>query len=668
MNQEDAKKRICSLQRSLTEHNEHYYVHDAPVISDAEYDRLFRQLQELEARYPNSVTPDSPTQRVGARPARQFSKCRHRIPMMSLSNAFDAEEVRRFAKRITQDLSATEKLYFSCEPKLDGLAVSLRYEQGVLVQAATRGDGKLGEDVTDNIKTIASIPLKLSAKPMPAVFEVRGEVVIPIAAFKKMNQTLVKNGEKCFANPRNAAAGSLRQLDSRITAKRPLMFFAYGVGEVTGRLATTHTAILKQLVAMGFQAPPHYQSVSSIDGCLAYYDNMSEKRASLPVEIDGVVYKVDNLAQQAELGSVARAPRWAIAHKFPAELSQSVIEAVDFQVGRTGALTPVARLKPVSVGGVVVSNATLHNMDEIQRKDIHIGDHVVVQRAGDVIPAVVEVLLHERPQSVKSIVMPKTCPVCHADVIKNEDEAVARCIGGLQCPAQLSAAVKHYCSRKAMNVDGLGERMIDVLVDIGWLKSVADLYQLKAKDLAGLPRMGAKSAQNLVDAIDQSRQTTLAKFIYALGIREVGEVGAMQLAHHFSSLDALEKASYDDLLNVRDIGPVAARQVMAFFDDRRNHQILQALMAAGVSWPSEKGDQKHVKTFWSGKTVVLTGTLQNMSRDDAKALLLSKGAKVTGSVSKNTDVVVVGDNAGSKLKKAKALGVLCLSEAEFMRK
>ena len=382
MNQKDAKKRILSLQKSLIEHNEHYYVHDTPVISDAEYDQLFRQLQELEAQNPDLMTPDSPTQRVGARPARQFSKRRHRVPMMSLSNAFNAEEVRRFAKRIAQDLSTTQALHFSCEPKLDGLAVSLRYEHGVLVQAATRGDGKLGEDVTDNIKTIASIPLMLSAKPLPAIFEVRGEVVIPIAAFEKMNQALLKNGEKCFANPRNAAAGSLRQLDSRITAKRPLMFFAYGIGEVTGQLPTTHTAILKQLVAMGFQAPPHYQSLPSIDDCLAYYDKMSEKRASLPVEIDGVVYKVDNLAQQAELGSVARAPRWAIAHKFPAELSHSVIESVDFQVGRTGALTPVARLKPVSVGGVVVSNATLHNMDEIKRKDIRIGDHVVVQRGG----------------------------------------------------------------------------------------------------------------------------------------------------------------------------------------------------------------------------------------------------------------------------------------------
>lgn len=661
----DVISRAGELREIITEYNYQYYVLDDPRVPDAEYDRLFRELQDLEAHYPDIVTPDTPTRRVGASAETTFEEVVHRIPMLSLDNAFSDEELRDFDRRVRDRLKTDDDIEYVCEPKLDGLAVSLHYESGVLTRAATRGDGYTGEDITANIRTIPSVPLRLRGDNVPELVEVRGEVYMPREGFEALNRRLANKGEKTFVNPRNAAAGSLRQKKPTVTARRPLELCAYSVAlEDESQLPDTHWEGLQQVSAWGFRINPEMRKATGAEDCLNAYNELMEKRPSLPYEIDGIVFKVNSLALQRQLGFVSRAPRWAIAQKFPAQEELTVIEDVEFQVGRTGAITPVARLKPVFVGGVTVSNATLHNMDEIRRLDARIGDTVFVRRAGDVIPKVVKVLVERRPDTAREVELPEACPVCQSDIVQIEGEVVARCSGGLFCPAQRKEAIRHYASRKALDIEGLGDKWIDILVDRELVNTVADLYLLKKADLTGLERMGDKSAGNLIDAIDRSRQPVLWKFLYALGIREVGEATAKALASHFGTLEAISEADEDALQSVPDVGPIVAGHICSFFDQTHNQETIQALKDAGVQWQSEEitASEKPLK----GETWVLTGTLSDMTRDDAKARLESLGAKVAGSVSGKTSCVVAGEAAGSKLTKAEKLGVPVMDEPAFV--
>lgn len=659
-------KEIRSLRAEIEEHNYRYHVLDDPIISDAQYDALFQRLKQLESQHPETVTPDSPTQRTGAPPLKIFDEVRHRQPMLSLDNAFSEEEVAAFDNRVHTRLGRGGAVEYTCEPKLDGLAVSLLYEQGVLVVAATRGDGTVGEDITTNVRTIRMIPLHLRGSGWPRRFEVRGEVYMPKKGFEAMNAALMSRGEKQFANPRNAAAGSLRQLDSRVTAARPLEFFAHGVGYVEdGTLPGTQYDMMQKLRDWGLRVSPDLVLVKGIAPCFDYYRRMMAGRAALSYEIDGVVCKVNQIDEQQILGMISRAPRWAVAYKFPAEEVVTTLNDVEFQVGRTGALTPVARLEPVSVAGVVVSNATLHNMDEIRRKNIRIGDRVVVRRAGDVIPEVAAVLVQHRPANTRPIHPPQHCPVCHAGVEQQEGEAVLRCSGGLFCKAQRKEAIRHFASRRAMNIDGLGDKIIEKLVETHVIETVADLYRLTLPQLADMERMGEKSAQNLLDAVEKSKSTTLPRFLFALGIRETGEATARQLAEHFGDLDPVMTASEERLQEVPDVGPVVAKHITAFFSEKKNRAVIDALKAAGVRWDKISTDKKDLPL--AGKTVVLTGTLQSMTRDEAKEKLQKLGAKVAGSVSFKTSFVVAGADAGSKLQKAEQLGVKVLGEEDLQK-
>ena len=664
------RARIDALRREIEEHNYRYYVLDAPTIPDAEYDRLFRELQALEAAHPELVTPDSPTQRVGAAPASAFRQVTHRQPMLSLNNAFSDEEVAAFDRRVREGLGhPADDIEYAAEPKFDGLAVNLTYENGVLVQGATRGDGYTGEDVTANLRTIRSIPLGLAGDTRPALLEVRGEVIMLHRDFERLNQEQRGRGEKEFVNPRNAAAGSLRQLDPRVTASRRLHFFAYGIGACEGCPPwETHDAVMRALAGMRFPVSGERAVVRGLDGLLGYFRHIGALRPRLPFDIDGVVYKVNSLADQERLGYVSRAPRWALAHKFPAEEALTVVEDIIVQVGRTGALTPVAKLRPVFVGGVTVSHATLHNQDEIDRKDVRIGDTVYVRRAGDVIPEIVAVVLEKRPHPPPPrfdiLERYPVCPVCGSRVVRLPGEAVARCTGGLYCPAQRKQSLLHFASRRAMDIEGLGEKLVDQLVDQGLVKTPVDLYRLDVPTLARLERMGEKSAQKLIAAIDRSRHTTLARFIYALGIRNVGEATARDLAHHFGSLDALMNADEAALMAVPDIGPVVAESIRQFFAEPHNRQVIAGLRRVGVTWPERR--EASARTALTGKTFVLTGTLASMTRDEARERIEAAGGKVSASVSKKTDYVVAGSEPGSKLARARELGVPVLDEAGFL--
>lgn len=660
------EQEIDTLRAEINQHNYRYYVLDEPSVPDAEYDRLLRRLQVLEAENPQLISPDSPTQRVGDRPLSGFEEVAHEVPMLSLDNAFSADEMHDFERRIKDRLKSDQVIEFACEPKLDGIAVSLLYANGVLIRGATRGDGQTGENITQNLRTVPSIPLKLMGSGWPQRLEVRGEVYMPKAGFDALNQQAQKKGEKTFVNPRNAAAGSLRQLDSKITANRPLEMCCYSVGLVEGgELPSTHSDVLQLLHGWGFRINDQMAVVQGIESCIEYYQNLQLLRDSLHYEIDGIVFKVNDLDLQHKLGFVSRAPRWAIAYKFPAQEEMTRLLDVEFQVGRTGAVTPVARLEPVFVGGVTVSNATLHNGDEIARLGVRCGDTVIVRRAGDVIPQVVQVVLDKRPEHTRPIQFPKRCPVCDSEVFRSEDEAVARCTGGLYCAAQRKEAIKHFASRKALDIEGLGDKLVEMLVDKQLIDSIADLFHLEHVAVSGLERMGDKSAQNLLDALEKSKHTTLARFIYALGIREVGEATALNLANHFAELDALMAASEAQLLEVEDVGPIVANHIVHFFQQRHNQEIISALLAEGVQWPAI--EKKSVQEMpLAGQTWVLTGTLENLTRDQAKARLVALGAKVSGSVSAKTHCVVAGASAGSKLTKAQTLGINVLDEAELL--
>ena len=660
--------RAAWLHRQIERHNHAYYVLDAPQASDAQYDLLMRELLALEAKYPDLITPESPTQRVGAAPLTAFGSVTHAVPMLSLGNAFEPEDVHAFDKRVTDTLKAAGKLngalqvdYF-CELKLDGLALNLRYEQGALVQAATRGDGQTGEDVTSNIRTIKSIPLRLTGQPheIPEVLEVRGEVFMNLADFDLLNEVQRVRGEKIFVNPRNAAAGSLRQLDPRITAQRPLRFFAYGWGDVGSLQLDKHSDMLDWMARLGLpvNVSQHIVAQGAAD-LLRYYEQVGLRRASLPYDIDGVVYKVNDLDAQRILGFVARAPRFAVAHKFPAQEAFTTLLDIEVQVGRTGAITPVARLSPVFVGGVTVTNATLHNEDEIRRKDVRVGDTVIVRRAGDVIPEVVGPVLEKRPAFAPQFVMVTACPVCGSAIERLEDEAIARCTGGLFCAAQRKQSLLHAAGRKALDIEGLGEKLVEQLVDRARIHSLADIFTLQAAELAGFERMGQKSADNLIAAIQQAKQPPLGRLIFALGIRHVGETTARDLALHFGSIEGLMTASVDTLLGVNDVGPVVAGSIARFFAEAHNQEIVRALREQGVEPAAEVAARS---AGLSGKTFVLTGTLPVWSREDASSLIVAAGGKVTGSVSRKTSFVVAGADAGSKLEKARELGVVVLDE------
>ncbi|WP_105663115.1 NAD-dependent DNA ligase LigA [Cronobacter dublinensis] len=664
------EEKLTQLRTTLRHHEFLYHVMDAPEVPDAEYDRLMRELRALEEAHPELVTPDSPTQRVGAAPLTEFSQVRHEVPMLSLDNVFDEASFLAFNKRVKDRLKSTDALVYCCELKLDGLAVSLLYENGLLVRAATRGDGTTGEDITLNVRTIRAIPLKLRGDNIPARLEVRGEVFLPQAGFEKINEEARRTGGKVFANPRNAAAGSLRQLDPRVTAKRPLTFFCYGVGLLEGgELPRSHMGRLQQFKDWGLPVSDRIRLVETPEDVLAFYHQVEADRPTLGFDIDGVVIKVDSLELQEQLGFVARAPRWAVAFKFPAQEQMTTVRDVEFQVGRTGAITPVARLEPVQVAGVLVSNATLHNADEIARLGLRIGDKVVIRRAGDVIPQVVNVVLSERPEETRPVVFPAQCPVCGSDVERVEGEAVTRCTGGLICGAQRKEALKHFVSRRAMDVDGMGDKIIDQLVEKEYVHTPADLFRLTAGKLTGLDRMGPKSAQNVVNALEKAKETTFARFLYALGIREVGEATAAGLAAHFGTLEALINASIDDLQNVPDVGIVVATHVFNFFEEESNRAVIRDLTEnVGIHWPAPQVVKaEEMDSPFAGKTVVLTGTLSQMSRDDAKARLAALGAKVSGSVSKKTDLLIAGEAAGSKLAKAQELGIEVIDEAEMLR-
>ncbi len=654
---------IAALRSQIEQHNHAYYTLDNPTISDAQYDQLFRQLQGLEAEHPELQSPDSPSLRVGAAPLKIFQEVAHRTPMLSLNNAFSEAEVRAFDARIRETLGLDE-IEYAVEPKFDGLAITLTYRDGIFVQGATRGDGNVGEDVTENLRTVRDIPLRLNEAV--SELEVRGEVLMFNDDFAALNAMQRDNGEKEFVNPRNAAAGALRQLDSRITAKRKLSFFAYGVGRCEGvTLAHEHHQQMAMLQKLGVSVAHQRRVVRGVKGLLDFYQDIGKLRADLPFAIDGVVYKVNDTVLQQELGFVSRAPRFAIAHKFPAEEATTQLLAIDIQVGRTGALTPVARLAPVFVGGVTVTNATLHNEDEIRRKDVRIGDTVVVRRAGDVIPEVARVMLENRPDYASEFLMPNVCPVCGSHVAKAADEAVSRCTGGLFCPAQKKQALLHFASRRAMNVDGLGDRLVEQLVDANIVRTPADLYRLGLPELVSLERMGEKSALNLLAGIEQSKHTTLARFIYALGIRNVGETTAKDLAKHFGNLDSLLSSSEEVLLQVQDVGPIVAQSLLAFLHEPHNLEVIAQLRACGVSWTEVEMQAATVLPL-TGKTFVITGTLPTLSREAVKEKLEALGAKVSGSVSKKTDYVVAGSEAGSKLDKAQELNIAVLDEAQLL--
>ena len=661
------QQQIDTLRQDLRRYEYEYHVLDNPTIPDAEYDRLFHQLKALEAAHPELITADSPTQRVGAKPLSGFAQIRHEIPMLSLDNAFSDEEFYAFVKRIEDRLiRLPEPLTFCCEPKLDGLAVSILYVNGVLTQAATRGDGTTGEDITANIRTIRNIPLQLLMDNPPARLEVRGEVFMPHAGFERLNQLALEKGEKTFANPRNAAAGSLRQLDPKITSKRPLVLNAYSIGIAEGvDLPNTHYDRLQWLKSIGIPVNPEIRLCNGTDEVLDFYCDIQNKRSSLGYDIDGTVLKINDIALQEKLGFISKAPRWAIAYKFPAQEELTRLNDVEFQVGRTGAITPVAKLEPVFVAGVTVSNATLHNGDEIERLDIAIGDTVVIRRAGDVIPQIIGVLHDRRPADARPIIFPKTCPVCDSAIVRIEGEAVARCTGGLFCAAQRKEALKHFVSRKAMDIDGVGGKLIEQLVDRELVHTPADLFKLDLTTLTRLERMGAKSAENALASLEKAKNTTLARFIFALGIREVGEATALNLANHFKTLEALQNADLEALQQVPDVGEVVANRILAFWHEPHNVAVVNDLIAQGVHWETVETKEVTENRF-KGKTVVLTGTLTQMGRNEAKALLQDMGAKVSGSVSAKTDFVIAGDAAGSKLIKAQELGVTVLTEEEFL--
>ena len=658
---------IQELRDQINHHNYLYYVLDEPSLPDAEYDRLMRELQALENEHPELVTSDSPTQRVGGAPLSGFTEVQHERPMLSLDNAMNAEEFAAFDQRVRDRLKSSEEIEYACEPKLDGLAISLLYIDGLLERAATRGDGETGEDVTQNVRTIKNIPLRLIGEDVPERIEIRGEVYMPKGGFEAYNERALEQGEKVFANPRNAAAGSLRQLDSSITAKRPLEFCAYSLGVVSEEytLPETHSATLEQIQQWGLRINEEMRVVTGRENAEKFFAGLGEKRLSLGYEIDGTVFKVNSLALQNKLGFVARAPRWAIAYKFPAVEELTELLGVDFQVGRTGALTPVARLKPVHVAGVTVSNATLHNMDEIARLGVKIGDTVIIRRAGDVIPQVVSVVEERRPDTVIDIEMPDACPVCESHVEKVEGEAVARCTGGLVCSAQRKEAIKHFASRKAMDVEGLGDKLIEQMVEAGLIDTLDDLFHLSVDEIAGLERMAEKSAQNVLNALEKSKQTTLARFIYALGIREVGVVTANNLAGYFGFLDRIMAATHEQLIAVDDIGDIVAAHIVNFFAEEHNRTVIEQLQKAGIYWEEKEPVSSAEDAPLSGKTAVITGTLSGMTRDDAKEALEALGAKVTGSVSAKTDFLVAGDKAGSKLAKAQKLEVKVYDEPAF---
>ncbi len=657
----NAANEVIALRKLIAQHDFAYYVQDNPTISDAQYDQLFRQLQLLEQQNPQLITPDSPTMRVGGKPLASFNNITHRQAMLSLNNAFEATELAAFDKRIRESLGVSIVEY-AVEPKFDGLAITLSYEKGIFTQGATRGDGYTGEDVTHNLRTIKAIPTRLLANNPPELLEIRGEVLMLKNDFVRLNEKQAINNDKLFANPRNAAAGSLRQLDPAITATRPLMFYAYGLGVAVGApILKTHSEAMQYLADCGLPVAVQRQHVMGLDGLLNFYADIGAKRPSLPFDIDGVVYKVNSFAQQNELGFVSRAPRWAIAHKFPAEEAFTVVEDITVQVGRTGAITPVARLKAVLVGGVTVTNATLHNEDEVRRKDVHVGDTVIVRRAGDVIPEVLRVLPEHRPDSAIRFEMPTQCPECGSEIVKLADEAVARCSGGLFCPAQRKQAISHFASRRAMDIEGLGEKLVEQLVDAQLVQHLNDIYTLKFSQLANLERMAEKSAQNILDALDLSKKTTLARFIYALGIRNVGESTAKDLSRYFGNLKAIQQADIEALQQVPDVGPIVAESLFQFMHEPHNLSVIDALITSGIYWPESDGKAMQTGVL-TGKTFVLTGTLPTLSRDDAKALIEAAGGKVSGSVSKKTDFVVAGSDAGSKLEKANELGVTVIDE------
>ena len=664
---EEVHQRYQRLKQELNQHNHAYYVLDDPAVPDSHYDRLMRELQAIEQQYQQLRTADSPSQRVGGMALDSFSQVTHKVPMLSLDNAFSDAEMTDFERRIKDriNLDQSQKITYACEPKLDGVAVSLIYENGLLTRGATRGDGSVGEDITANVRTIKSIPLRLQGNDFPELLEVRGEIYMPRAGFNQFNKMARETGEKPFVNPRNAAAGSLRQLDSKITATRPLEMCAYSVGQFQGQQQPdSHFAMLNLLGRLGFKINRHIKQVEGIDACEDYYQYLADLRDQLDYDIDGIVYKVNDFKLQHRLGFVAKAPRWAIARKFPAQEEMTRLLDVEFQVGRTGAVTPVARLEPVFVGGVTVGNATLHNADEINRLGVCIGDTVIVRRAGDVIPQIVKAVLEKRPHDAQPIVFPERCPVCQSSVKRAEGEAVARCTGGLFCGAQTKEAIKHYASRKAMDIDGLGDKLVDALVDHELIYSVADLYELPLEKLVNLERMAQKSAENLLNSIEVSKQTTLPKFLYSLGIREVGEATAQTLANNFGNLDAVVAATAEQLLEVEDVGPVVAGHIVDFFRNPDNVSIVQALRNSGVQWKDI--DQSQQALPLKGQTWVLTGTLETMSRAEAKDRLQQFGAKVAGSVSAKTHAVVAGPGAGSKLNKAQALNIQVLTEESLI--
>ena len=662
---DNAYQHIVELRTLISRYDYEYYALDAPSVPDSEYDRIYRELQNLETQYPELITADSPTQRVSGSAINAFNSITHRQAMLSLNNVFEDNELEAFDKRIREALGQ-QNIAYAVEPKFDGLAITLTYENGIFTQGATRGDGYTGEDVTHNLRTLRGIPMRLSCENPPELLEVRGEVLMFKRDFDKLNQAQLAKGDKLFANPRNAAAGSLRQLDAKITATRPLSFFAYGLGAAEGVPSlNSHSEAMDYLADLYLPVSKERSVVNGLAGLLEYYKKIGAARDQLPFDIDGVVYKVNQFKQQDELGFVSRAPRWAIAHKFPAQEALTIVEDITVQVGRTGAITPVARLKPVFVGGVTVTNATLHNEDEVRRKDVHIGDTVSVRRAGDVIPEVVNVVLEKRPAVARRFEMPSVCPECGSHILKQADEAIARCTGGLFCPAQRKQAITHYASRRAMDIEGLGEKLADQLVEANLVHTLADIYKLDLHSLSSLDRMATRSAQNILDALQNSKATTLARFIYALGMRNVGEATAKDLAKHFGNLAALMQANLEDLRVVNDVGPVVAESITNFFGEEHNQIVIKALLNAGIHWPETEGKQAATGNL-VGKTFVLTGTLPNLSRDNAKEMIENAGGKVSGSVSKKTDFVVAGADAGSKLDKAQELGLMILDEAALL--
>ena len=660
-------EQVKALRTSIARHDHRYYVLDDPEVPDAEYDRLIKELKALEAKHTELVSADSPTQRVSGAAAQHFGEVVHRVPMLSLDNAFEAEDIERFDRRIRERLEVTGEIAYSCEPKLDGLAVTLLYENGQFVRGATRGDGVHGEDVTANLRTLQSVPLRLVGKGYPSLLEARGEVFMSIAGFERMNREALTKDEKVFVNPRNAAAGSLRQLDPLITAARPLEIFFYGIGVVEGvELPDRHSDLLAQLRAWGLRVSAETTVASGAAGLLAYYADIGARRSRLKYQIDGVVYKVDSLVQQRELGFVARAPRWAIAHKYPAQEEMTTVRDVEWHVGRTGALTPVARLDPVFVGGVTVSSATLHNVDELRRKGVRAGDSVIVRRAGDVIPEVVRVVLDRRPEGAVEPAVPVVCPVCGSEVRRIEGQAVIRCTGGLVCAAQRKESLRHFASRRAMDIEGLGDKVIEQLVDADLVKNASDLYTLTVQQLEQLERMGEKSARNLLEAIEKSKRTTFARFLFALGIPNVGEATALSVAGNFGDLVPLQDASLERIMEVPDVGPIVATTIREFFDEERNQNVIASLRANGVAWPEIRSDRSVHQPF-AGKTFVLTGALPSMSRTDATAAIRNAGGKVTSSVTKKTNFLLAGDGSGSKMDTARELGVRVISETELVQ-